>query len=648
MPSNPVDSGEVSSRLAYVPGLDGLRGAAVVAVLLFHGGHLAGGYLGVDLFFVLSGFLITSLLLAEGGASGHIGLAHFWERRARRLLPALAVLLVGVAAYAWLVATPEELHRIRLDGLATMLYVANWRDIFARTDYFALFSAPSPLEHTWSLAIEEQFYLVWPLVFVALVALARRHQGATRHRLAGLALGLSVGLGVLSGTASLLLVRFQGWNRVYYGTDTRAFAILAGAAVASLRVRNGPVRGPRARRLLEAAGVLGVLVLAVCWARLGFGAQITHRGGLLACSLAGALVVAATSHPTRGVVSRTASFTPLRWAGLISYGLYLYHWPIFVWLSAERVHLTGWPLFAVQCAVTLMVSVVSYVALEQPIRHGSGWPTTAKTLVPLGSFLAVGALLVASTSTSALPQANVTRRDLEQASTKADKRAGPKILVVGNSVGYYLAADGLSQLHSSPQFTYLSEAFYGCNYPGTDRFRKLDGSETTQFTRSCDRGWQADARAFRPNYVLYLRDGLGPDSFHHDGQFLAPCSSAFQDWYGSLLTQDAKGFRAVGARMALVTSAPSYIFEFDPHVDFPAYVRTVGCGNAVLRRAAAEHPDLFTLVDLDRHFCKPDGKCTEMQGGTVLRTDGTHYKGVGAQIVATWILDQLGIHATRR
>ena len=292
-----------------------------------------------------------------------------------------------------------------------------------------------------------------------------------------------------------------------------------------------------------------------------------------------------------------------------------------------------------------MVSVVSYVALEQPIRHGSGWPTTAKTLVPWAASSPSGPFMVASTSTSALPQANVTRRDLEQASAKADKRAGPKILVVGNSVGYYLAADGLSQLHSSPQFTYLSEAFYGCNYPGTDRFRNVDGSETSQFTRSCDRRWQADARTFRPNYVLYLRDGLGPDSFHHDGQFVAPCSSAFQDWYGSLLMQDAKGFHAVGAQMALVTSA-LYIFRFDPQFDFPAYVRTVGCGNAVLRRVAAEHPDLFTFVDLDRHFCRPDGKCTEMQGGTVLRPDGTHYKGAGAQIVATWVLGQLGINAT--
>ncbi len=141
-------------RLAHMPGLDGLRGLAVLAVVLFHGGHLQGGYLGVDLFFVLSGFLITSLLLVERAHSDRIALARFWGRRARRLLPALGVMLVGVAAYAGFAAEPEELHRIRWDGLATMLYVANWREILAGFDYWALFTSPSPLAHTWSLTVE--------------------------------------------------------------------------------------------------------------------------------------------------------------------------------------------------------------------------------------------------------------------------------------------------------------------------------------------------------------------------------------------------------------------------------------------------------------------------------------------------------------
>jgi peptidoglycan/LPS O-acetylase OafA/YrhL len=156
-------------RIRYVAELDGLRGAAVAAVLLFHGGHLRGGYLGVDLFFVLSGYLITSLLLAESGTRGRIALGAFWSRRARRLLPALALMLIGVALYAKFVAQPADLRQIRLDGLATIGYVANWRYVLEHFSYWSLFTSPSPLQHTWSLAIEEQFYIVWPLVMVSLI-----------------------------------------------------------------------------------------------------------------------------------------------------------------------------------------------------------------------------------------------------------------------------------------------------------------------------------------------------------------------------------------------------------------------------------------------------------------------------------------------
>jgi peptidoglycan/LPS O-acetylase OafA/YrhL len=166
--------GRRTAAIPHISALDGARGLAVAGVLLFHGGHLMGGYLGVDFFFTLSGFLITSLLLAESSRTGGIGLGGFWARRARRLLPALAVLMVGVAVYAVVLAKPEELTQIRGDAFATLGYVANWRQVFAHADYFALFNTPSPLNHTWSLAIEEQFYVIWPLLFVALLARFKR------------------------------------------------------------------------------------------------------------------------------------------------------------------------------------------------------------------------------------------------------------------------------------------------------------------------------------------------------------------------------------------------------------------------------------------------------------------------------------------
>ena len=219
--------------IPHVRALDGLRGAAVAGVVLYHGDHLKGGYLGVDLFFVLSGYLITSLLLAEWRRSGsesgegRIALGAFWARRARRLLPALVVLLFGVAVYCVLFASATELGRIRGDALSTIGYVANWRAIFAQQSYFDLFSAPSPLQHTWSLAIEEQFYIFWPLIFVGLAAFWKRHTPAA-------VLTAAIALGSTSALLMIGLYNQANLNRVYYGTDTRAFALFAGIAIAAM------------------------------------------------------------------------------------------------------------------------------------------------------------------------------------------------------------------------------------------------------------------------------------------------------------------------------------------------------------------------------------------------------------------------------
>ena len=234
-PAKPSGAGPDPRRasISHVPALDGLRGAALLGVLFFHAdGALKGGYLGVDLFFVLSGYLITSILLAEHDATGKIVLSTFWVRRARRLFPALLSLMPAVAAYAWLLARADELKGIRADALATLGYVANWRAIFSHKSYWELFASPSPLEHTWSLSIEEQFYVVWPLV-VALVL---------RRGSRGWVLALSLGLGALSMGAMALLFDPADTTRAYLGTDTRAAAILAGAALAAAVPRGDPSR----------------------------------------------------------------------------------------------------------------------------------------------------------------------------------------------------------------------------------------------------------------------------------------------------------------------------------------------------------------------------------------------------------------------
>ncbi len=244
----------------HLPALNGLRGVAVIGVVAYHLqlGWAKGGYLGVDLFFVLSGFLITTLLLEEWVGSGRIDLAAFWGRRARRLLPALFLVVAALALYLVcnaLFGGPGangliDLSGLRGDAIATLLYVNNWHLIYAHQSYFAQFSTPSPLQHTWSLAIEEQFYLVWPLVLLFLLHFARRG-----WRRAGVV--VTVALGV--GSSLLMAALFHPGvdpSRIYYGTDTRLFDLMAGATIAFLAAaRRQP--NARAQRILHTVGPRG-------------------------------------------------------------------------------------------------------------------------------------------------------------------------------------------------------------------------------------------------------------------------------------------------------------------------------------------------------------------------------------------------------
>ena len=233
-------------RLAHRPALDGLRGAAVLSVLLYHTGVLRGGWIGVDTFFVLSGYLITSLLLAEHDRTGGIALRAFWGRRARRLLPALFLLLAGVGLFGALVATAEARSVIRQDLWGALTYGSNWLDIVRGSGYWQTFAQPSPLAHIWSLAIEEQFYVVWPLV----AWWALRRGGARR-----LATVAAAGAVVLAAWAIGLAWAHASVDRIYLGTDTRAPALLLGATLGALRV--GTAR-PGLRRIAHVAGPLGV------------------------------------------------------------------------------------------------------------------------------------------------------------------------------------------------------------------------------------------------------------------------------------------------------------------------------------------------------------------------------------------------------
>lgn len=355
-------------RLGYLPGLDGLRAISVLAVILYHQPFTwaSGGFLGVEVFFVISGYLITSLLLAERQSTGRISLRDFWARRAKRLLPALYVLLAAVTAVT-LIWFPEEAASLRGDVIAALTYVTNWYFIVAQKSYFEAVGRPSLLQHLWSLAVEEQFYLVWPLLF----AFGARR--LTRQRMV-----VCILAGALASATLMAVLYTPGTDpsRVYYSTFTRAQGLLMGAAFAYLwtpwRLRRRT--GAGAPALLDGAGFVGIALLLLAFNRIHEyrSADFLYRGGFLTIDVLSLVLIAVAVHPAARVMPAVLGSRPLRWIGQRSYGLYLWHWPVFQLTRPELdIALDGWPLFGLRMAITLGLTEASYRFVELPVRHGA-------------------------------------------------------------------------------------------------------------------------------------------------------------------------------------------------------------------------------------------------------------------------------------
>jgi peptidoglycan/LPS O-acetylase OafA/YrhL len=351
-----------------MPGLDGLRALAVLAVIAYHLslGWAPGGMLGVGVFFTLSGYLITDLLLGQHEMTGRLQLADFWLRRARRLLPALFVMLAMVAAWVTLLDR-DQLPAIRGAVASSAAYVGNWWLIAQHSSYFAQFAPPMPLGHLWSLAVEEQFYLIWPWLLLLGLRWAhgRRH---ARTRLAEATLLLAA----VSAVAMALLYR-PGYDptRIYDGTDTRAFAVLIGAALAFVWPSRHLGRDvtETARWILDGIGMTGLAIIAVLIWRTGQYSPFLYRGGMVLLSVGTALTVGAAASPASrlGVL---LGIRPLRWVGVRSYGIYLWHYPIIV-LTTPANGRDSLARGAWQVAAAFGVAALSWRFIEEPVRHGA-------------------------------------------------------------------------------------------------------------------------------------------------------------------------------------------------------------------------------------------------------------------------------------
>jgi peptidoglycan/LPS O-acetylase OafA/YrhL len=582
--------------------------------------------------------LITSLLLAESARSGSVGLGGFWARRARRLLPALVVLMVGVAVYSVVLAKPSELGQIRGDAFSTLFYVANWHQIFAHQSYFALFSAPSPLNHTWSLAIEEQFYVVWPLVFVGLLA---RFGRATPKAVLATAL-------VFAGVSSVLMVVLYdpvNSNRVYFGTDTRAAAILFGVALAAARAIDWPAIGRGSRRMLEAVGLGGVMVLVVAWTRLDGQSSTLYRGGFLVCGLAATAVIAAAVHPDRGPVAWVLSFKPLCALGLISYGVYLYHWPIDVALDGPRTHIHGWPLFALQTAVTLTIATLSYRLIEQPVRRGNVTTTQLRRFTPAIAITLTAALLITTNGarTTGAAASTPNSANLQAlAAVLAMKSAQPgsrRIMLVGNSVAFDLLRP-FRDVRSDPPVAVYGAGVAACAFPPQITATYRNPATNQQFKAvPCHPSWEVSSlKIFRPAVVFWLMSDA-PEPWRYGDRPVRPCAEPYNSIYVRGLRSEVARLETTGATVVITTQA--YVRYVVAGGGFGARAlsdRAVDCNNRLRREVASETG--ARLVDLFAYVC-PHGACRTEQNGVVLRPDGLHYEGRGGEIVARWLLDQV-------
>ena len=407
-----LDRGRAAGEMGYLPGLDGLRALAIIGVLLYHAGidWLPGGFLGVDVFFVISGFLITSLILEEYDRSGRIDFKRFYLGRARRLLPAVVVLLI-VVGISVLFVYQDALSAFRQDALATIFYVNNWWYVLVDQSYFESMGRPPLLKHLWSLSVEEQFYLIWPVVALLLV------RSGGRPLVRRIALLLAV-----ASTVWMAVIAIRNGypvdadpSRAYFGTDSHSMGLLVGAALATVwrpgRLSTHIPRGTQV--IVTGTGIVALAVVVAFYLFVGEFTPWLYRGGFLALAFFTTVLIAAVTHPA-SVLGPALGVGVLRYLGRRSYGIYLWHWPIFmVTRPGIDVPWSEPVAFAARLALTLGIAELSYRLVEMPIRRGAlgrAWKafrSGSKTgLRALGTLVAAGLVTVLAGSVAIALVAN--------------------------------------------------------------------------------------------------------------------------------------------------------------------------------------------------------------------------------------------------
>ena len=577
---------------AYLPALDGLRAFAIIAVIAYHYGHLGGGFLGVDLFFVLSGFLITRVLLLKRADTGSFGLGWFWLRRARRLFPAVLVLLAVVAVWVHYIGSPSLSRLTAGQTRTSLVYGSNWYNIFVHLQYTDVGIDQTPLNHLWSLAIEEQFYLIWPLL--ALLFLRRWF----RPRVFG---ALALVLAVASYVIAPLVLDRAGLNAAYLGTETRAGAILLGCAVSLLTWkfaaarRPAPLRSSR-RMMVDGVALVAAAALGYCWVRAHLDAGLFH-GVLAVCGVAAAVLILCVLVNPAGWTTRLLGLAPLTYLGKRSYSLYLWHFPVLILVSEQRTTFHGTQLLVIRLALTVLATEISYRLVENPIRRSG---LRAVRLVPalLVAALAVGGLsTLAPVKAAAGPVAISSRVGGALPAAAADLR----LMVVGDSWGRHTVT-GFGRMAPPRPAQVYSEAEGSCGIADPTReISSYDGIFSP--SASClawPTRWKRTLRQDKPDAVIAVLGNWdeAPQEFDHSGKFVTACDPSYRARYSGKLDQ----------ALTLLTSTGAPVYMTNVITLTGKDAATADCMNTLLEAAAARNAGKGVhLLDLRSLLC-PGGK----------------------------------------
>lgn len=677
-PPVPTDTPRKPPRLAHEPALDGIRGLAMAVILCYHAAIIddlpalhrwsSGGFLSVSAFFTLSGFLITTLLILEKGAHGRISFGGFWSRRFRRLLPALLLTLIAVAVLAPIVGPDAALGPLRSELLAAAAYVLNWQSIITNSDYAAVFSTvQSPLKHLWSVSIEEQWYLLLPVLVASTLALRRGGRRLLGVLFATLA-AASVGLSWFFGGGHYA-------NRVYLGTDTRLSEMAVGGLLAVLTAGRfdktlAPGR-PRWIRVVLDVATFGVLAAGLAlWVNADIRGDWPYRGGLAVHAVGVSVVIYAAMHPGT-LVNRFLRFPLFTSLGKVSYGAYLFHWPLLLWLTPQRLHVPSAVAPVIQFALTYGLALLSYRFYEAPIRVGDRVLAWRRAVLPAAGFATVALLVVTlpapdRSRLSALesvdaadvtdiagsnrlvpagaPDTPPTTVGAEGASSAPPPPPPVRIMVVGDSFAMTLVPGMREAAETRSDFGFLNGALVGCGFGrgGRNRGIGLD----VEYSKECRQ---------RNQWLLGAIDYYRPDVVVAAGGLWDVTDRkppGFKNWthigdpaYDTYLTGEIRHLADL-----VQSGGANLVWLNAPHWD-PVYTPANFMGRGPYPEADPARVDRYNVVLSDALAGRPRtqildiaGFLRSLPGGEFapdVRVDGVHLTQTSTHTVAAWLLPQL-------